>query len=158
MRHNGHYVRLNSDSEFSLDFHRPRTESAIMALDPDLRLMFNRRHLLFQVMRVIERHEIVAVNGFRILHPYKTVAWELDWLEGLERGDEPLPLIKAMMAADKRLHPELDDDEYAYDKIIAQREALEAKAHDNYRHAFRDNRRLLMKAYEPLRNQPAFVR
>lgn len=158
MQHRGQHVRLNADSEFSLEFDRPQTERALLALDPDLRLMFNKKLVLFQVMRVIDRHEVIEWNGMRILHPYKTAAWELDWLEGLERGDDPLPLIKAMVECDKREHPELDSDEYCWDRMMEQRAKLEAKAHDNWRHAFLDNRRLLMKAYEPLRNQPAFVR
>ncbi len=157
MFHRGQRVRMHADSEFSTDFVRPVTERALLAAYPDYRLVLNKRCDLFQVMRIREKHEIVEWSGMRILNRYYGVSWELDWREGLEWGDDPLPLIKEMYECDNRRTPELTDLE-CFDKIIEQREALERKAGEEYKYAFLDNRRLLMKAYEPLYNQTAFVR
>lgn len=145
-------------TEYSTEFSRPNTERAIARYDPDLRLLFNKQLDLFQVMRITPSTTVYHFGSLPFAWLEYRFQWAMDWMDGIERGDNPEPVLSYLQAQDLREHPELDDDDAVLQKIMDERLRREAVIHAAYRHAFLDNRRLLMKAWEPLYNHPALVR
>lgn len=144
-------------SEHSYDFHKPVTVRTLRRFDPDLRLLRNRRNAAFEIHRVTWRTRRVEIDGFgRLSWTEPMLIYVCDWSEGLEACDDPTMLIRYLEAGDTLRNPHLNEDrEYA---VELYRYKLAEKSRENFRHAFRDNRRLLMRAYEPLVNTPNLVR
>jgi hypothetical protein len=147
-------------SEHSRDFHKPVTVKALARFDRDLELLRNRRNAEFEVHRRVMRTRSLWLgddNGWLSFNEPMLI-YVCDWSHGLEGSDDPTTLIAILEATDVRRHPELMDTEVAGAKMIEQREAASEKIREEYRHAFKENRRLLMKAWEPLVNSPRLVR
>ena len=138
-------------SEHSFEHHRPLTEEALRRLDPDLRLVLNKKLGYFQVMRLVNRPE-------KWTEP--RLVWVADWLDGLERGDDPGPLIEFLKESD--CGPEGQESSSILEKSRRRREEYEAKVEkhlaEEWRHATNENMRQLLKALDPFRNLTGFVR
>lgn len=144
-------------SALTYDFERPVTESALAMFDPDLRLVFCRQRDCFQVMRRLKRARRFHVVGVGDVAYFEDILyWVTDWKAGLEGRDDPYPLIKRLWESDIERHPNLCQDlEERFRENLRRRRQ---KVREEYRHAHQDNRRLLMKAWEPFFNHPAFTR
>jgi hypothetical protein len=133
------------------------TEVALEMFDPDLRLVFNRRYNLFQVMRVRKRLSRFWSEDLGNLGVLEDVlVWAIDWKEGLEGRDDPRPLIHELWECDVLRHPKLmaERRKKVEENIARARETIS----DNYKYAVIDNWRQLQKVYEPMVNSPSFVR
>lgn len=145
-----------SSSHITFDFHRPVTVRALELFDPDLRLVWNRKYGLFQVMSLRLKTTTFEVDGLgKVAWLEPTLVWEADWKEGLLRGDDPHPLIRKLYESDTLRFPNLH--EMKDQQRRNHQETVRRKVRDNYRHAHRANRYQLHRALEPLYNFPAFT-
>ena len=137
---------------------KPLTVAAILRRDPALRLVWNRKYSLFQVMLVTPVPRTYRIEGLGdLLVIDHTLSFQFDWMFGLMTADNPEPLLKALNHCDHRTHPELDDEQEIQARIEADRKKMEATTHENYRYAFKWNRHQLMRAFEPFARNPGFV-
>lgn len=144
-------------SEHTYDFCKPVTTQALQRFDPELQLLRNRRSGNFEVHRRVKRARTFHIEGFGYLSYYEPMLiYVCDWTEGLIGSDDPTALIADLEAHDIVRHPEIVD--AAADTIMRQRMKAALTVAGEYHHAFRDNRRLLYRAYEPLVNHPSYVR
>jgi len=136
---------------------RPISAAAVRAYADDLRLVFNVKYSVFQVLRVQRKIRVFdSPTVGKFAYSDTTGVWELDWMEGLDTGDDPGPLIAEMIEADLRRDPELERKKA--ERLFEHKRRVAETVKDNWRHAFKDNRRQLLKAWEPLVNSPGFVR
>lgn len=143
-------------SEFTFDFHKPLTVEALERFDPQLILVFNRRWDVFQIMREIPRAESYWIDGIgNVGWIGRSAVYVDDWMAGLLGRDDPEPLIERLYWSDTKRHPDLEAARAR--KIIENRKKAEEKTREEYRHAFKDNKRLLLKAWEPVFNFPTLV-
>jgi hypothetical protein len=138
---------------------KPYTVAALDEFDPDLRLVWNRRHNLFQVML---RVDVPLTYWFDSLG-YTTVfepalQLQFDWLFGLQCDDNPEWLIAALTYAREQQEEEQKNPHYAEDRILENRAKIEAQVSDNWRYAMKWNRPQLLKAFRPLHERPGFTR
>lgn len=145
-------------SEHSRDFHKPVTVKALARFDPDLEIIRNRRNGAFEVHRKVLRWRQLWLgpeDGYLSFSEPMHI-YVCDVCLGLEGFDDPTALLAYLEAGDVRRHPRLcDERDYAME---CARYKIQEKVTDTYRHAFRENKRLLYKAWEPLVNSPSFVR
>jgi hypothetical protein len=151
-------VPLNCTA-LSRDFHKPVTVQTLARFDPELELLRNRQDARFEVHRRCYRLRRLWLGDKRgylsfvepmMIYVCDVVAASLDGF------DDPTILIKLLEAGDVRRNPRLNEDRE--EAVRVQRYKIGSKVRDNYMHAFRSNWRQLLRAWEPLVNQPTLVR
>lgn len=140
-------------SQYSTEFHRPMTSTAVMLLDPQLQLVFNKRYCMFQVIRwvlVACRYQIPSLG---ILLSLERIAmWECDVApeHHIDKEDSPGALIADMVKGDTREHPRLLNDTDNLKALMEHRALIEAKVRDEWKHHAAWNRAQILKIWEPI--------
>lgn len=151
-------VPLNCTA-LSRDFHKPVTVQTLARFDPELELLRNRQEARFEVHRRcyrLRRLWLGDADGYlSFVEPMMIYVCDVPGAL-LDGFDDPTTLIKLLEAGDVRRNPRLNDERD--EAIRVQRYKIREKVRDNFLHAFRDSRRQLLRAWEPLVNSPTFVR
>jgi len=139
------------DSRLSQDFSRPFTEDALAHFDPDLVLAWNREAKRFQVLRrCIKTKEAWCPSLGKVTARVPALVHVCDWEDAFERGDDPGTLIARLVESDTRRYGKYLL--HRQEKLAAQAEKAERDRKEDFRHAFLDNKRLLVKGWEPFVN------
>lgn len=144
-------------SEHTYDFHKPVASAVLTLYDPELRLVFNRKHECFQVMRIRTRQFRVEIDGLGPVSFLNPVLVHItDWSEGLYGRDDPWPLIERLEESDTLKHPNLSRDRV--EQVRAQKEKQDRSIDDMWKYQTRSNMRQLRRVWQPFADYSGFVR
>jgi hypothetical protein len=140
-------------SQYSTEFHRPMTSAAVLMLDPQLQLVYNRKYGLFQVIRwtlIACRYYVPGLGNLLSLE--RGAMWECDVAphHHIDTEDSPGALIHDMVAGDTKAHPRLLEDAGRLGRIMDHRARIEERVRDEWKHHSAWNRAQILKVWQPI--------